>query len=217
MGAHGASDKLGRVLLATVLVGGALGALSVFGEGPGRPRALVLVANLASPWGLAALFLGRWTREPRRGAIAGAGALVLGMVAFYVFTPALYLHGIRDIIWTAVALIVGPIMGLCGALTLSHRHRRVALLALAAPSAMLLSETLWLAKDRRAWAWNLRLEPQRIVDVVVLIVLAVLAFLLPRLLSNDRDRFPRVYLLVVVLAIAGAVGFVTLQWVLLHV
>lgn len=89
-----------QVLLAAIAVGCGLGAISVWGERAGV-RVLTIVANLASPWGLAALVVGRLTSSMKRGAFAGGLTLLVGMAAFYVLIPALYIHSAREVVWTA--------------------------------------------------------------------------------------------------------------------
>lgn len=202
-----------RALVAAVIVGIGLGYFSIVGEG--TARALTIVANLASPWGMGAFLVGMLASSPRRGALAGGVALISGMVTLYLLTPALYLHGVRDIAWTIVAMIVGPLMGLSGALiaTGSGRSHTAAVIA---PSAMLLAEATWFASERRIWLSNFRLEPYRLNDVAVLGVLVMLGLLLPLLLSPQRGRLPVTYLVIFLLSGAGAGGFAALQWVLLQ-
>jgi len=206
--------KTWHALVAAVIVGVGLGFLSVVGEG--GARALNIVVNLASPWGMAAFLVGMLAPSPRRGALAGGVALILGMVSFYLVTTAQYLHGVRDILWTIVAMIAGPLMGLSGALLATGRGRsRTA--AVIAPAAMLLAEATWIASEWRIWRWNLQLEPYRLNDAAVLAVLVVLGLLLPLLISPQRDRLPVTYLVIFLLSGAGAGGFAALQWVLLQV
>ena len=118
-----------------------------FGKGAAGSRALTIVVNLASPWGLAALIVGRRAPSPRHGAIAGGITRLVGMLTFFLVIPDGYVLGVPDIVWTLVAIAVGPVMSLCGVVTAvgSTRHRA---LAVVAPSAMLLAETIWGAWDR---------------------------------------------------------------------
>lgn len=171
--------------------------LSVVGEGVSR--ALTIVANLASPWGIGAFLVGRLASSPSRGAFVGGVALISGMVTFYLLTPALYLHGVRDIVWTIVAMIVGPLMGPSGALIATGRGRSHTA-AVIAPSSMLLAEATWFASERRIWLSNFQLEPYRLNDVAVLGVLVLLGLLLPLLLSHERRRLPGTYLVIFLLS-----------------
>jgi hypothetical protein len=164
---------------------------------------------------MAAFVVGMLAASPRRGALAGGVALICGMVTFYLLTPALYLHGLRDIAWTIVAMVVGPLMGLSGALiaTGPGRSRTAAVIA---PSAMLVAEASWFAWERRIWLSDFRLEPHRLIDVAVIGVLVMLGLLLPLLLSPQRGQLPVTYLAIVLIAGAGAGAFAALQWVLLQ-
>jgi hypothetical protein len=138
------------------------------------------------------------------------------MVTFYLVIPALYLHGVRDIVWTIVAMVVGPLMGLSGALLATGR-RRSHIAAVIAPSAMLLAEATWFTWERRIWLSNFQLEPYRLNDVAIVGVLVVVGLLLPLLLSRHRGQLPVTYLGIILLGGAGAAGFAALQWVLLRV
>jgi hypothetical protein len=120
---------------------------------------------------------------------------------------------VRDIAWTIVAMIVGPLMGLSGALIAAGPGRSHTA-ALIAPSAMLLAEATWFASERKIWFSNFGLEPYRLNDVAVLGVLVMLGLLLPLLLSPQRGRLPVTYLVIYLLSGAGAGGFAALQWVL---
>jgi hypothetical protein len=203
------------LIIAALAVGGALGTISFIGEGAGGSRALTIIVNLASPWGLAAFLVGRLAPSPKWGAFAGGLTLLVGMATFLLVIPEGYYAGARDIAWTLVALIVGPVMGLCGALTAAgkkqHRH-----LAIVAPSAMLLAEALWVAWDRDIQRWNLTLEPHRWTDVVILGGLIALALLLPVLIRTEPRRLATKYPLIFLLGVAGSAGFAALQWLLLH-
>lgn len=210
------SQKRSRLILFLVaaLGGIALGGVAVAGDRQGVPRVMTLVANLAAPWGLVALLVGRVARSPREGAVAGGGALLIGMAAFYMFTPALYLHSARNLIWTAVALLVGPLMGVCGAI--SKRAEPPPRLASVIPAGIILGEGAWIAFERRVWRWNLSLEPHRWNDVVVLVALAIAALAIPVLLG-PRSGLIRTYLLMLAVALAGAGAMAGLSALLISV
>lgn len=110
-------------------------------------------------------------------------------------------------------MIVGPLMGLSGAL-LKTGTERSHTAAVIAPSAMLLAEAIWFASERRIWLSNFRLEPYRLNDVAVLGVLVVLGLLLP-LLSTQRGKLPVTYLVIFLLSGIGVGGFAVLRWALL--
>jgi hypothetical protein len=122
---------------------------------------------------------------------------------------------VRDIVWTIVAMIAGPLMGWSGALIATGPGRSHSA-AVIAPSAMLLAEASWFASERRIWLSNFQAEPHRLNDVAVLGVLVVLGLLLPALLSAHRGRLPVTYLVIFLLGGAGAGGFAALQWFLLR-
>ena len=207
--------KWSHLLLAALAVGAALGVLSVLGERvPGR--ALTIVVNLASPWALAALVVGRLAASPRRGALVGGVTLLVAMATFYLLTPFPYVRSARDVVWTLVAVIVGPVMGLCGGLLAADRGQWHTV-AVVVPSAMLLAEATWVAIDRRILLSNFQREAYRLIDVAILLAFIALALELPWLLVIERRRLPAIYLAIFVAGLVGASGFEMLQRLLLHV
>jgi uncharacterized protein DUF6518 len=197
-----------------VAIGVGLGTFSVLGEG--TTRSLTLLANLASPWGLGAFVVGWRSRSPGRGAALGTLSLVVGMAVFYGISYAAgYVRTPRDVIWTIVAVMVGSVMGACGALLTESSDRRP-LITVLAPSGMLLGETVWLVFDRKLWRIDLRLEPYRWADIAVFTGLLVAALLLPIVIPT-RAKAWVTYLSIVVSGGAMAIALVLLQRVLLHV
>ena len=181
-----------RLWLVSVVVGAGLGAFSVLADGIIGGRLFGILGNIASPWGLAA-FVGRLTTSPKRGAVAGALTLVVGVAVYYAVGAARgYVVGEVNLVWTAVALVAGPVMGWAGA-SISSDPERPPVLAVAAPSAMLVAEALFLAIDRKVWHYNLRAETYRLIDLGVMVALLVGGLALP--LSSRRpapatDRLP---------------------------
>ena len=207
-------ERLGLVVTA-LGVGVALGALS--GPSEGASRALNILANLTSPWALGALVVGRLAASPKTGALAGGLTLVVGMATFYgLTTGGPYIRSTRDLVWLLVAITIGPLMGVCGAL-LSSRRTTTPTAAVVIPSAILLAETIWIAVDRRIWLWNLRLEPQRFTDVVILFCLIAVALAVPLLFVQNRRRLLRIYLVILASGLVGAAGLALLYWTLVNV
>jgi hypothetical protein len=75
-----------RVLLAAVAVGCLLGTFSILADGIIGGRLFGILGNIASPWGLAAFFVGRRATSSRLGATAGALTLVVGVTTYYLGT-----------------------------------------------------------------------------------------------------------------------------------
>ena len=115
-----------------------------------------------------------------------------------------------------MALLIGPVMGMCGAV-LSSGQARWRGAAIVIPSALLLAEALWIAWDRRVWAYNLQLEPHRFNDVVILVGLFALAFALPLLFERRLSSLLKLYLAIAAVGVVGALGFEALQLILLRV
>jgi predicted permease len=199
------------VWLASVAAGVGVGAFSLLADGIVGGRLVGILGNIASPWGLVAFFVGRLATEPKQGAVAGALTLVVG-VAVYFLGGALrgYAVGEVDLVWTAIALAAGPAMGWSGA-AIASEPDRPPILAVAAPSAMLVAEAIFLAIDRKVWHYDLQAETYRLVDLGVMVALLVGGVVLPVLFEKDRRRRRLVYLVVALAGVGGAVGFVLLR------
>ena len=200
-----------RLWLVAAVVGAGLGAFSVLADGIIGGRLFGILGNIAAPWGLAAFLVGRLTTSPRRGAAAGALTLVVG-VAVYYLVGALrgYVVGEVNLVWTMAALVAGPVMGWSGA-AISSEPDRPPTLALAAPSAMLVAEAIFLAIDRRVWHWNLAAETYRLIDLGVMLALLLGGLALPLVFEKDRRRRGIVYLVVALAGVGGAFAFVLLR------
>ena len=154
----------------------------------------------------------------KQGALAGALALVVGVVTYYAGAA------IRDyaadtstnVVWTVVALVAGPVMGACGA-AISNRRERPPVPAVALPAAMLVAEGFFLLIDRKAWRWNLDAETYRLIDLGVALALVVGGLVLPWLFLKDRPARATGYVLVVAGGAFGAFLFVLLQRVIVAV
>jgi hypothetical protein len=196
-------------MLIAVVVGVLLGTFSTLADGIIGGRLIVLLGNIAAPWGLGAFFVGRSTTSPRRGAAAGAVALVVGVGTYYLAAAIRgYVVGSIDAVWTAIALVAGPIMGFCGAAT---RASRPSLAAVIVPLAMLVAEALFLTADRRVWRWNLDAEPYRLIDGAVMVALLLGGFVLAAWLTRGRPYRVAVFVGVAAAGVVGAVGFVLLE------
>ena len=202
----------GRSLwLVSVVVGVGLGGFSLLADGIVGGRLVGILGNIASPWGLAAFFVGRLTTSHRQGAVAGALTLLVGVVVYYLGGALRgYTVGEVDLVWTAIALVAGPVMGWSGA-AISSQPERPPILAVAAPSAMLVAEAVFLAIDRRVWHYDLRAETYRLIDLGVMVALVLGALVLPLVFEKDGRRRRLVYLIVALAGAGGAVGFVLLR------
>jgi uncharacterized protein DUF6518 len=163
----------GRSLwLVSVVVGVGLGGFSLLADGIVGGRVVGILGNIAA-WGLAAFFVGRLTTSDRRGAVAGTLTLLVGVVVYYLGGALrAYTVGEVDLVWTAIALEAGPVMGWSGA-AISSQPERPPILAVAAPSVMLVAEAIFLAIDRRVWHYDLRAETYRLIDLGVMITLVL--------------------------------------------
>jgi multidrug transporter EmrE-like cation transporter len=187
-------------------VGVGLGTFSILADGILPGRLFVMLGNIAAPWGLAAFLVGRLTTSLRRGALAGGLALVVGVAVYYLGVALRgYDVGPANAVWTAVALVAGPIMGLSGAAT-AARPSRPPIAAVVLPAAMLVAEAIFLLVDRKAWRWNLAAEPYRFIELGVDLVLLVGGFLLVHLLVADAHERRLAYLLVAGAGVAGALA-----------
>jgi hypothetical protein len=200
-----------RLWLVSVLVGVGLGAFSLLADGIVGGRLVGILGNIASPWGLAAFFVGRLATQPKRGAVAGALTLVVA-VAVYYLGGALrgYTVGEVDLVWTAVALVAGPVMGWSGA-AIASEPERPPILSVAAPSAMLVAEAIFLAIDRKVWHYDLTVETYRLIDLAVIVALVIGGLVLPVVFEPDRRRRRVVYVVVALAGVGGAVGFLLLR------
>jgi Family of unknown function (DUF6518) len=211
VGTEASAGAQRRLWVVSVVVGVGLGVFSQLADGIIGGRLFGLLGNIASPWGLAAFFVGRLTTSPKRGAAAGALTLVVGVVVYYLFGALRgYDVGAVNLVWTSVALVAGPVMGWSGA-AISAEPERPPVLAVAAPAAMLVAEALFLAIDRKVWRSNFSTEPYRLIDVGVMLALLVGGLVLPVVFEKDRRRRRLVFLAVALAGVGGAIAFVVLR------
>jgi hypothetical protein len=206
-----------RVVGIAVAVGIGLGIFSMLADGIIGGRLIGILGNIAAPWGLAAFLVGHRTTSPKRGAALGALTLVVGVGVYHLAAAARgYALPRADVVWTLVALVAGPIMGWSGA-EIATRPERPPLAAVAAPSAMLVAEAIFLAYDRKVWRWNLRAEPYRLFDLGVMLALLIVGLAIPAVFETDPGRRGVTYLVVVGAGALGAVGLVVLERVLVAI
>ncbi len=135
--------------------------------------------------------------------------LVLGVATYYLLAAARgYVLGNIDVLWTAIALVAGPVMGLCGA---ASRAERPPVAAVIAPGAMLVAEALFLADDRKVWRWNLKAEPYRLIDLAVMVAMLLGGLALTAWLDRRQRRRGRVLLALGAAGVVGGMVFVLLK------
>lgn len=210
-----------RIFLAAAAIGLALGVFSSLADGVVPWRTFTTLGNIISPWVIVAFAAGRLARSLRAGAWAGTGALVVGVVTYYLIqgirfaitdgAPSGYLMNATHLVWLIAAFTVGPIVGAAGA---ACTRPRPPVPAVIAPSIILVAEAGYLLLDRRPWRWHLPQEWYRLADVGVFVVLVVLALALPAMLIPERVRRRRAYAAVVICGTAGAVGIYLLYQLL---
>ena len=204
----GSSRRLWPV---SIVVGVGLGAFSILADGIIGGRLFGILGNIASPWGLAAFFVGRLAASPKRGALAGALTLLVGVAVYYAVGAARgYVVGEVNLVWTAIALVAGPVMGWSGA-AISSDPKRPPLLAVVAPSAMLVAEALLLGDRSEGLALQPRRRPLALIDIGVMLALLVGGLVLPWIFEKDQHRRRIVYLVVALVGVGGAVAFVVLR------
>lgn len=164
----------GDVAIALTL-GVLLGAFDLLGD---RVPALSVLAQLATPWVLTAAAVGALSRAgPVRAALLGAASLAVASTAYALAGLVADQGGLTRywLVWTAVALVVGPASAVIG-WQVRHGVRRVRVIGASALVAVCLAEAfvLWGHIDHR-------------VPHVVYAVTAVVGLLIPwAVLRRDR-------------------------------
>lgn len=203
------------VLVVAALVGIALGVFSTLADGIIPGRLVTLLGNIAAPWVIAAFVVGYRARSVKQGAIAGALALLVGVVVYYAIGSVRnYAAGNLNVIWTVVALFAGPVVGACGA-AISTRRERPPLIAVIVPAAMLIGEGLFLLYQRRVWRTNFGAETYRLIDVGVSLALIVGGLVAAWVFA--RTQRPAALAGVAVTGVLGAFGFVLLERIIVSV
>jgi hypothetical protein len=197
-----------RRLSVAVALGTLLGILSLVGDSVSDEGPTIIVnglANATSPWVLVAFAAGVVQRRPGVGAIGGALALVIAVVAYYVAFRFVWGDRLADVritavVWLAAAALAGSVMGAAGG-ALSRPDPRLRAVALAVMCGALLAESAYLLV--RLEVWN-GIDPSRTYLVVALIDVVVAA-LIP-LVVGDRGYRAATYLGAIALAAAGYVA-----------
>jgi len=203
------------ILVVAALVGIALGVFSTLADGIIPGRLVTLLGNIAAPWVIAAFVVGYRASSVKQGAIAGALALLVGVVVYYAIGSVRnYAAGNLNVIWTVVALFAGPIVGACGA-AISTRRERPPLIAVIVPAAMLIGEGLFLLYQRRVWRTNFGAETYRLIDVGVSLALIVGGLVAAWVFA--RTQRPAALAGVAVTGVLGAFGFVLLERIIVSV
>ena len=203
------------VLIVAVVVGVALGVFSTLADGIIPGRLITLLGNIAAPWVITAFVVGFRASSVRQGAIAGAVALVVGVVVYYAIGAVRgYPVGSLNVVWTVVALFAGPIVGACGA-AISTRRERPPIVAVILPAAMLVAEGLFLVYDRKFWRSNVGAEPYRLIDVGVALALIVGGLVMTWVFA--RRQRPAAMLGVGATGVFGAFCFVLLERIIVSV
>lgn len=203
------------VLVVAALVGIGLGVFSTLADGIIPGRLVTLLGNIAAPWVIAAFVVGYRASSVKQGAIAGALALLVGVVVYYgIGSVRNYAAGNLNVIWTVVALFAGPIVGACGA-AISTRRERPPLIAVIIPAAMLIGEGLFLLYQRRVWRTNFGAETYRLIDVGVSLALIVGGLVAAWVFA--RTQRPAALAGVAVTGVLGAFGFVLLERIIVSV
>jgi hypothetical protein len=199
-----ASRRFGVIV---VISGLGLGVFSILADGIIRWQPITILGNLASPWGLVAFALGRLAGTRTRGATAGAAALLIGEATYYTrsLLAGFGFISYANLLWIVVAIVLGPLLGAAGAASKEEPQRAW---AAAAPSLLLIAESLFFLYDRRIWLWDLAGRPELFQDLGVVAMMLVTAAVLPVRLAIPRARLRTVYGMAIVGGLAGAVGFI---------
>ncbi len=177
-----------RIVLVAAAAGAAWGIFCWWGDSV-VAIPVAIVANLGGAWILLAALIGAWSGRPGPAAVAGAVALVVGVLTYYgSYEFAYALDPQRDpryfvpggLAWLLVSLVAGAAAGAAGSVARSGRGH-AAVVAGALLGAALIAEGLFLiVRD---------LGPGGIASVRGLIVAAevVLGVLLPMTLVRSAD------------------------------
>jgi hypothetical protein len=159
-------------LLAAAAIGIVIGALTSFGQAQLELPWSALV-NSASPWLLGSFAAGALQAGHRRGVLAGLGACVLEVVAYYVVTAARG-YGVSQseiTFWVVCALVGGPLFGWSGWAWRSGPER-------ARPWGAALLAATWLAEGIGSYQLRLGYQSAAILFLLIgfaLLVVVVLA------------------------------------------
>jgi hypothetical protein len=205
-------------LLVAVAAGVGLGTFSVLADGVVRLRTFDTLGNIIAPWAIVAFAVGRSAGSAGRGAVAGGGALLVGVATYYVLQAArlapgspqpLSEHAVSPVavVWLVAAVAVGPLMGWAGA---ESRRERPPIAAAVALPVLLVAEAGFLVVDRRPWLWSLSGEPYRLGELAVMVGLVLVALALPAMQIGEGRRRALVYAVILGVGLIGVLALVGL-------
>jgi hypothetical protein len=203
-----AGDRSWRAFAIPIGLGIGLGVFSLVGDSlPDDAPTILLngLANATALWTLTAFACGVLVRRIRWGALAGALALLLAVIAYYVAFRFVWGDRLADvriqaIVWLVAAIAAGSIMGAAGGLQAQPEPRRRAL-GLALVGGALVAEAVYFLVQLQVWNG---IDLSRTYLVVALFDLVVAA-IIPVVLG-DRGYRALVYVGSLVLAIGGFIA-----------
>jgi hypothetical protein len=201
-------DRSWPAIAVAIGLGIALGVFSLVGDAlPDEAPTILLngLANATALWTLTAFASGLLVRRVRRGALAGALALVFAVLAYYVAFRFVWGDRLADvriqaIVWLVAAIVAGSIIGAAGGLQArpDPRHRA---LGLALVGGALVAEAVYFLVQLQVWNGIDLSRTYLVVAVFDLVVAAIIPVVL-----GDRGYRALVYLGSLVLAIGGFVA-----------
>ncbi|MDH4333942.1 MAG: DUF6518 family protein [Chloroflexota bacterium] len=191
---------------AAVLLGVLLGAFSSLGD---RIHVMVVngLANAAAPWIVIAFVAGALQRSAMGGAIAGAAALVTGVVTYYGgFVAGGYAYLLPFLAaWSLVAAGSGALFGLAGGMRADDPGRwRVGAVVLVAGA--LLAEAAYRLILLEVWTgieWDRTYMQVAVADTVAAVVLL--------LVLVERRRWLSAFAILLPVAAAGLIVFLAAE------
>jgi hypothetical protein len=177
-----------------VVAGLATGVLTQIGQGA-LPGDWSQLANAITPWLLVAFLLGSVMPDTRWAVGAGAGALLLALVGYYVMVQLRYGYGGGTsslIIWGLGAVVGGPVFGVAGHWWRGPVHRRRSL-------AMGLLAAVAIAEG----AYNLLVVDHASVGAALI----VLGLLVPLVFGRSRQDRLGGYVAIIPSLALGALGY----------
>ena len=205
------------MLLLAVVVGVALGVFSMLADGIIPGRLITLLGNIAAPWAIAAFVVGFRATSVKQGALAGALALVVGVVTYYAGAAIRDYASHRDergLDGGRARRRTGPGGVRRGDLdpsgaTAGHRGR--------AAGGDARGRGVLPARRPQGLALDLGAETYRLIDLGVALALVVGGLVLPWVFLKDRPSRATGYVLTVAGGAFGAFLFVLLQRVIVAV
>lgn len=190
---------------ASIAAGAVVGAASWLSDQLGYPAGLLIPANLIGVWLGLAFVLGASARTVITGALRGLIGLLSAVAAYYLLIGLLG-DGFRAIgashaatVWGAVAIIMGPLLGLAGG-TWRHTSGWARALGVGLLAAALIGEGVVFGGGRIA-RFDPLIDPGSLVLAAEIVIGAVLPFALLR----PEERL-RGYLATAALAVLAALA-----------